>query len=135
MIHITPNLTIDESKIDWQFVRAQGPGGQNVNKVSSAAQLRFNTYSLPPDVLMRLQKIAGKKITQEGELIITAQRFRSQEQNRQDALNKLIALLQQASIKPKKRRKTKPTKASVQRRLEKKQRQSKIKKMRGKFLD
>ena len=135
MIDITPNLAIDESKIDWQFVRAQGPGGQNVNKVSSAAQLRFNTYSLPVDVLMRLQKIAGKKITQEGELIITAQRFRSQEQNRQDALNKLIALLQQASIKPKKRRKTKPTKASVQRRLEKKQRQSKIKKMRGKDFD
>lgn len=131
-LYITPNIIIDESKIKWHFIRAQGPGGQNVNKVSSAVQLRYDTKLLPEDIYLRLQKIAGKKITSEGIILITAQRFRSQEKNRQDAIDKLIELLRKASIKPKKRRKTKPGKASIQKRLEKKHKRGEIKKMRRK---
>lgn len=135
MIYITPNFRIDESKIKLHFIRAQGPGGQNVNKVASAVQLRFDTNALPADIKTRLQKLAGKRLTTTGELILLAQRFRTQERNRQDAFAKLITLLQQAAIRPKKRKQTKPTKAAKQRRLDKKHQRSKIKNSRKKNFE
>jgi ribosome-associated protein len=135
MLYITPTLAIDENNIQLHFVRSQGPGGQNVNKIATAAQLRFDINSLPEAIKQRLQQIAGKRITTQGELIINAQRFRSQEKNRQDAINRLIELLRQAAIKPKRRHKTKPTAAAKHKRLEKKKRRGKIKNLRKKVFD
>lgn len=133
MIQITPDLAIDESEIQQEFVRASGPGGQHVNRVATAVQLRFdvaNSPSLPDDVRARLVQLAGKRITKDGVLLVESQRFRTQERNRQDALERLIELIRQAAKKPKRRRKTRPTRASKERRLENKRRQSKKKRLR-----
>jgi len=133
MIHITQTIAIDESEIKQEFIRSSGPGGQNVNKVSTAVQLRFhvaNSPSLPDDVRKRLAHLAGRRITEDGELIIHAQRFRTQERNRQDAFDRLVKLIRKASERPKVRRKTKPTLESKRRRLEAKRHRSKAKRMR-----
>jgi ribosome-associated protein len=135
MIYITPNIFINESEIKWHFIRSSGPGGQNVNKVATAVQLRLDTHFLPEGVRSRLKILAGKRLTSAGELIITAQRYRTQEKNRQDALYRLIELIRKAAEKPKVRRKTKPTLNSKKRRLEKKKQRSKIKKLRARVMN
>lgn len=129
MIRVTRDITIDEKDLDITFVRASGPGGQNVNKLSTAAQLRFdvNRVSLAPDVMTRLTALAGQRMTKEGIIVIHAQRFRTQERNRADAIDRLLELLREASIRPKPRRATKPTLGSKMRRLDGKKRRSDIK--------
>ena len=117
MIIITRNISIGENEIQEDFIRASGPGGQNVNKVSTAVQIRFDVAgspSLPEDVRQRLLRIAGRRVTGEGVLIIDARRFRSQLKNRQDALERLKALIQKAAQKPRPRYKTRPTRASME---------------------
>lgn len=133
MIHITPTIAIDESEIKEEFIRSSGPGGQNVNKVSTAVQLRFNVAaspSLPDDIRKRLVHLAGRRITEDGILIIHARRFRTQERNRQDAFDRLVTLIRKASERPKIRHKTRPTLESKQRRLEAKRHRSEAKSMR-----
>jgi ribosome-associated protein len=133
MIAITPTIAIRENEIKLDFIRSSGPGGQNVNKVATAVQLRFdvrNSPSLSHDVRARLVRLAGRKITEHGILIIQARRFRKQERNRQDATDRLINLIRKASEKPKARIKTKPTRAAKKRMLAAKQHRSKIKRMR-----
>ena len=130
MIQVTPELTIDENEIQYDFIRGSGPGGQHVNKVSSAVQLRFNTRNLPQRVRHRLQGIAGSRLTNDGILIINSRRHRQQEANRQAALSRLIELISQAAETPKTRKKTKPSAASKQRRLARKRRDSEIKRLR-----
>ncbi len=133
MIYITRSIAIDESEIHQEFIRASGPGGQNVNKVATAVQLRFdahNSPSLPHEVRERLIRLAGKRITEDGILIINAQRFRTQERNRQDAIDRLVELLRKAAEKPKLRRKTRPTLTSKKRWLETKSRRGKTKRTR-----
>ena len=134
MIAVTDQIALDERELEETFVRASGPGGQNVNKVASAVQLRFDarrSRSLPNDVAIRLMKLAGSRLTQDGVIVIAAQRFRSQEQNRQDALDRLLALIREAAVPPTPRRKTKPTLASKRRRLEGKSRRSEVKSLRN----
>lgn len=137
MIQITPTLFLNEAELKFTFIRAPGPGGQNVNKVATAVQLRFSilhSMSLSEDVRNRLIIQAGKKITQDGELIIKASRYRTQERNKQDALFRLQEMLRRAAAPPKKRKQTKPTYSSVQRRLAEKKQRSKSKSTRtGKF--
>jgi ribosome-associated protein len=133
MIRITHTISIDDDELDEQFVRASGPGGQNVNKLSSAVQLRFDVRhspNLPPDVRARLERLAGSRLTREGVLIISAQRHRTQERNRQDARDRLIELIRRAAIAPIPRRATKPTAGSRERRLQTKKRRSSIKGLR-----
>ena len=132
MLQITPTFSIDESELQLAFVRASGPGGQNVNKVATAVQLRFDVShsSLPEEVKERLKHLAGNKITGEGELLIEAKKFRTQDQNREDAIRRFVELLQRAFKKPKVRTKTKPTAASKEKRLKQKKQRSDIKKMR-----
>jgi ribosome-associated protein len=137
MIYITKNISLDENEIHEDFVRASGPGGQNVNKVSTAVQLRFDvkhSSSLPDEVRRRLMKIAGHRLTAEGVLIIDARRFRRQELNRQDALNRLKDLIRKAARKPKIRIKTQPSFASRQKRMESKRHHSLKKQLRQKPL-
>ena len=134
MIPVTPWLSIDEAELSESFIRASGPGGQNVNKVETAVQLRFdvrNSPSLPDYVKEKLERLAGKRMTNEGVLIITAQRFRTQERNREDAVARLVELVRQATERPKPRRPTRPTLASKKRRLESKGRRAEIKKGRS----
>ena len=135
MIQITPSIALDEAEIEESFIRASGPGGQNVNKVATAVQLRFDVRrspSLPNDVSIRLQKLAGSRLTQDGVLILIAQKYRTQERNRADALERLVALIQQAAIPPVPRRPTRPTLSSKKRRLESKGKRSEVKSLRGK---
>jgi len=134
MIRITDTISIDESELTESFVRASGPGGQNVNKVSSAVQLRFDARhspSLPNDVALRLMRLAGKRLTKEGVIVIIAQQHRTQERNRADARERLVDLIRQAAVKPVPRRPTKVPKASKRRRLESKKHRSGIKTLRG----
>ena len=132
MIEISPSIQIDEHDLQIDFVRASGPGGQNVNKVATAAQLRFdvNASSLADDVKERLLRLAGNRVTGEGVLLIEAKSFRTQEQNREDAIRRFVELVRQALVKPKARRKTKATQASKEERLKEKKRRGEIKKMR-----
>ncbi len=133
MIRVTGHIEIDEREIDEQFVRASGPGGQNVNKLSTAVQLRFDVRhspSLPADVRTRLERLAGSRLSQDGVLIIIAQRHRTQGRNRQDALDRLLDLIRRAAIAPIKRRPTRPTAGSRERRIEGKKRRAGVKRLR-----
>lgn len=130
MIRVTDHIALDETELVEEFVRASGPGGQNVNKVASAVQLRFDVRrspSLPNDVAIRLMRLAGSRLTTDGVLVITAQRFRTQERNRADARERLIALIQEAAVRPTPRRPTRPTLASKKRRVDAKKHRGAIK--------
>ena len=138
MIRVNQAILVDEREIHLEFVRSSGPGGQNFNKVATSVQLRFdveNSPSLPEEIRHRMIRLGGKKITSEGVLIIEAKRFRTQEKNRQDAINRLITLISKASEKPKYRRKTKPTLASKKRRLDIKRHRSQTKTRRRSTFD
>jgi ribosome-associated protein len=133
MIEITPSLSIDEKEIQVEFIRASGPGGQNVNKVASSVQLRFdvgNSASLDPDVKERLTRLAGSRMTDEGVLIIEAKRYRTQEQNRADAVQRLINLIQKALEKPKERKATRPSRTAKAARVGDKKKRGEIKRTR-----
>ena len=133
MIDITTSLSIDERELQFDFIRASGPGGQNVNKVATAAQLRFDirSSSLPEEVKTRLKRVAGKRVTGEDVLVIEAKSFRTQEKNKEDAIARFVALMRKSLEKPKPRRKTKPTQASKEQRLLAKKRRSEVKRTRA----
>lgn len=137
MLEISPEILIDESEIHLEFMQSSGPGGQNVNKVASAVQLRFDTNSpaLPPEVSQRLRKLAGKRLRTDGVLVMESSRFRSQLQNRQDVVERFVNLVRMASETPKTRRKTEPSSEVKRRRLEAKRRRSEIKRSRRKATE
>jgi len=138
MIQVTPDLAIPESEISERFVRASGPGGQNVNKVSTAVELRFDpsqSAAITSDVRDRLRTLAGSRMTADGVLVIDARRHRTQAQNREDARERLAELVRQALVKPRRRRATKPGKGAVERRIETKKRRSETKRARGRTGD
>ena len=133
MLRVTPTITLKENEIHCSFVRAAGPGGQNVNKVATAVQIRFevkNSPSLPEDVRKRVLRLGNRRITEEGVLIITAKRFRAQERNRQDGIGRLVSLIRKATTVPKPRRKTKPPKKSIENRIQYKKGRGLLKKLR-----
>ena len=133
MIRITPHIALDESEIVEQFIRASGPGGQNVNKVASAVQLRFNVDASPAldaETRLRLRALAGRRLNREGEIVITAERFRTRERNRADALERLVELIRRAAERPKIRRKTRATAAAKAKRREGKTRRGQLKRLR-----
>jgi ribosome-associated protein len=133
MIRIDDRISIDERELEERFIRASGPGGQNVNKLATAVQLRFDVRhspSLPAEVRTRLERLAGRRLTRDGVLVINAQRHRTQERNRQDALDRLIALIQRAAVAPVPRRPTKPTAGARERRLQSKKHRGSIKDLR-----
>jgi ribosome-associated protein len=133
MIEITPNIALDPREITETFIRSPGPGGQNVNKVATAVQLRFDlraSPSLPEALRARAERLAGRRLTKDGVLVITAARFRSQERNREDALARLVALLRKAAERPTPRKATRPGKAAKQRRLDDKARRGAVKRLR-----
>ncbi|HRF07605.1 MAG TPA: alternative ribosome rescue aminoacyl-tRNA hydrolase ArfB [Xanthobacteraceae bacterium] len=134
MIAINETIAIDERELDETFVRSSGPGGQNVNKLATAVQLRFDlrgSANVPPAMKARAEKLAGQRLTREGVIVISADRFRTQEQNRDDARARLVELLQRAAVVPKVRRKTRPTLASKKRRIEGKKHRAEVKNRRG----
>ena len=136
MLQITDTIAIDESELEERFVRASGPGGQNVNKVASAVELRFDASKstvLDSEVRERLKRIAGSRMNAEGVILIDARRFRTQAKNREDARERLAELIRSALVRPKRRRKTRPTTASRERRIESKRRRSETKRDRGRF--
>ena len=138
MLHITRNIAINENEITFSFIRSSGPGGQNVNKVATAVQIRFdikNSLSLPEAVKKRLIRLGGSRITDDGVLNITAQRFRTQERNRCDGLERLTGLIRKAATLPKPRRKTRPPKKSIENRIQNKKYRSRIKKLRQTHSD
>jgi ribosome-associated protein len=138
MIPVTNNLAIDERDLDFQFVRASGPGGQNVNKVATAVQLRFDLSrceTLPPAVRDRLVRLAGRRLTEDGVLVIDARRFRTQARNREDAVERLVDLIRRAAVAPKPRRRTRIPKAAKARRLAEKRRRGEAKRRRGAVKD
>lgn len=133
MIKITPSISLDESELHFDFVHSSGPGGQNVNKVATAVQLRFDVLhspSLPQPVRVRLAQIAGNRLNKDGVLVINASRFRTQDANKEDVINRLTTLVREAAHPPRKRRATRPSHAAVERRLEKKRRQAAKKRQR-----
>jgi ribosome-associated protein len=133
MIRINDTISIGEDEVSETFIRSSGPGGQNVNKLATAVQLRFDVRhspSLPHEVRARLERLSGKRLTRDGVLVITAQRHRTQERNRDDALDRLVELIRAAAVRPTPRRPTKPTFGSKVRRLEGKKRRSGVKAMR-----
>jgi len=134
MIQITSTISIQESEIEEHFIRASGPGGQKVNKTESAVQLRFNARTSPSlsnAVFLRLKRLAGRRMTGDGVVVISANRFRTQEQNRQDVLARLTELIREAAVSPKHRIATRPSRGQKQRRLDNKRRKGDLKKMRG----
>lgn len=138
MITVTANISLSEDEISYQFIRSPGPGGQNVNKVESGVQIRFSAKSCPAlneAVFQRLKKIAGSRMTMDGVIILTATRYRSQIRNKEDGVERLVELIKKAAFTPKKRRVTRPTRASKQRRLDSKKRQGSLKKLRSKAMD
>ena len=135
MLYVTSSIQISEEELQESFIRSSGPGGQNVNKVATAVQLRFDagkTPALDEEVKMRLKRLAGRRMTADGVIVIEARRYREQEKNRVDARERLVALIRKAIEKPRARRQTRPTRASVQRRVEGKKKRGNVKQMRNK---
>jgi ribosome-associated protein len=138
MLRVTPSISIDESELEESFIASAGPGGQNVNKVATAVQLRFDVVrspSLPDPVRLRLIALAGSRLTKDGVLVLTGRQFRTQERNRADVRARLAELVREAAVIPKTRRPTKPTRASKERRLEGKKLRANVKKTRGRLKD
>lgn len=134
MIEVTPAIAIDESELEETFVRASGPGGQHVNKASTAVQLRFDarrSRALPDDVALRLMKLAGARLTRDGVIVITADAHRSQQMNREEARERLFEMIRQAAVRPRPRRPTKPSRGAKERRLKAKGKRSAVKAQRG----